>query len=285
MSWSHGSIVSTKKRISVIEKRTRETAIPPIEVLFSTYVKEGNPKLTKELVEQVYFSSFPAHDASATFSALSMNKQNIDGLRKSGTLGVVVEMLGRLNLESPQLGDHITDLVRAISILTEDDDTRHRLLLHPRAISDLLKLCQHSCGVNQVKIFQVIEKLCSTSEGMNIFLDKGIYSTLLSYELLLRPSTLLFVRHQTAALILKLANHDASLFPVLTLQEILIHEDECLVDGDIEVQLLNSLHAFLNWTQSENIPFPSCPSLMSHLVNQIKAETFVDLEHVSNPLP
>jgi hypothetical protein len=280
MSWSQGGIVSTKKRIAVIEKRTYETVIPPLEALFSTYAKEGNPKLTKDLVEQVYFSSFPAHDASATFSALSMNKQNIDGLRKSGTLGVVVEMLGRLNLEYHQIGDHVTDLVRAISILTEDDDTRHRLLLHPRAICDLLKLCKNSCGVNQDKIFQVIEKLCTTSEGINIFLDKNIYPTLLSYELLLRPSTLLHVRHQTAALVLKITNHDASLFPVLTLQEILTREDQCQVDGYIEVQLLNSLHAFLNWIQSEGKAFPSCPALMSHLVNQIKTESFVDLEHV-----
>ena len=60
--------------------------------------------------------------------------------------------------------------------------------------------------------------------------------------------------------------------------------DECQVDGYIEIQLLNSLHSYLNWSFNEGIPFPSCPPLLIHLVNQIKNESFVDLEHVSYSL-
>jgi hypothetical protein len=326
MSWSARGAVSTQKRISVIEKRTTETTIPSLDALFSTYVKEGNAKLTKELVEQVYFSSFPEKDASAAFSALSMNKYNIEGLRQSGSLGVVVEMLGRLNLDTIQAPpspssasacssltfstsipsyssssfsslshDHITDLIRSVSILTEDDDTRHRLLHHPRALYDLLKLLKYSSGLNQEKIFYVIEKLClSTSEGIQIFLHHDIYSTLLSPELLIRSSTLLHIRHQTALLIQKITNYDAAQFPVHRLQDVLIQESEdglgsviCVADGYIEVQLLNSFYSYLNYINSDNnsagVPFPNCSLLLKHLINQIKNESFVDLEHVTPP--
>jgi hypothetical protein len=300
-----------------------ETTIPSLDALFSTYAKDGNPKLTKELVEQVYFSSFPEKDASAAFSTLSMNKHNIDGLRQSGSLGVVVEMLGRLNLDTiqappspssasacssltfstsiPSLSsstfsslshDHITDLIRSVSILTEDDDTRHRLLHHPRALYDLLKLLKYSSGLNQEKIFSVIEKLClSTSDGIKIFLDHDIYSTLLSPELLIRSSTLLHIRHQTAILIHKITNYDANQFPVYRLQDVLIQEREdgmvmCVADGYIEVQLLNSFYSYLNYINNESkASFPNCSLLLKHLINQIRNESFVDLEHVPPPPP
>lgn len=283
MSWSnHNSINSTKKRILIIEKRTNETKIPPLDVLFSTFVKDGNnTKITKDLIDQVYFSTFPEKDASATLSTLSMNKNNIDSLKKSGSLGVVIEMLSRLDLNNNQIGDHITDIVRSISILTEDENIRSRLLHHPRAISDILKLCKHSCGLNQEKILLVIDKLCNSYEGVHILLQNNVFSTLLSRELLHRNTTLLHVRHQTAVLINKITNHDPSLFPVSIFQEVLMVGDECIVDGYIEFQLLNALHSHLNWLYNEGIPFPSCPQLLVHLVNQIKNESFIDLEHVN----
>jgi len=44
-------------------------------------------------VDNVYFSQFPSKDA------LSMNSRNISGMRESGSLGIVIEMLRRVDFD------------------------------------------------------------------------------------------------------------------------------------------------------------------------------------------
>lgn len=357
MSWSARGTKSTKNRILTIEKRTINTTIPSLDSLFSTYVQEDHSNLTKNLIEQIYFSSFPDKDASATLSTLSINKYNIQNLKVSGALGVVIEMLNRLELEIYEDGDgwrspsaknddqsvhssytattardnetigdesvdnetivshltqpsfktqrsktsskkqrphrpqgttrtnideHIGDLINSISILTENDfNTCGRLLHHPNALINLLKLLKLSAGITQCKILLIVDKLCSTSDGMDTFLLYNIFKTLISFELLIRPSTLLHVRHHAAQLVHKLTNYNAREFPILLLQDVIILDGECIVDGYIEVQLLNSIHSYLTYLTNEGIPIPFCSAIMIHLITQIKDETFVDLEHVS----
>lgn len=369
MSWSARGTKSTKNRILTIEKRTVNTTIPSLDSLFSTYVQEDHSNLAKNLIEQIYFSSFPDKDASATLSTLSINKYNIQNLKSSGSLGVIIEMLNRLEFSksvdetfqdwndhsenkknkeitrgksddslegfhenqrvtrqdnhddesvggestishltqpsykshqsktshthhlrrshgtsSTNIEEHVSDLINSISILTENDvDTCQRLLHHPNALINLLKLLKLSSGITQSKILLIIDKLCSTPHGMDTFLSHRIYTTLISYELLIRSSTLLHVRHHAAQLIHKLTNYNSKDFPILLLQDVILFDGECIVDGYIEVQLLNSIHSYLTYLSTENIPIPWCSAVMSHLINQIKDETFVDLEHVSHP--
>ena len=282
MSWaSRGTIISKKKRIATIEKRTLSTEMPPLHVLFSTFVKEGNAKITKDLVDKVYFSNFPSKDASGALSALSMNVKNIEGLRQSGSLGVVIEMLRRLDFTCPQDDTHITDLVRAVSILTEDEGAQTRFLSNPHAIHSILQLCLHTHGSVQERIFRVVERMCQQQYGIEVFMDSNILDTLHTPEMLYRPSTPLAVRHGAGSLIAFLANKQPAAYPVDLMEEVLVVNGVRAVDGYIETQLLAALLSHLTWLVGEGRSLTGCQRGLLHMMNEVKDETFEDLDHVS----
>jgi hypothetical protein len=281
MSWAtRGTIASKQNRMKVIEKRTMETSIPPLEVLFSTFVKEGNSKMTRDLIDSVYYSSFPAKDASVALSALSMNVKNIDGLRKSGSLGVVLDMLQRIDFDSNPDPNHIADLVRSVSILSDSIQMQSRILSNPHAVSSILKLCIKTHGDVQQRIFQVLDGLCRTENGTEIFLQQNVFDVLISSELLARGSTPLDVRHSTANLVNRMATMQPRHFPVSKMQDVIIVNSTRVVDGYIEVQLLHALYAHLSWLAAEKLDLEKCDIILLHLVNEVKSETFEDLEHV-----
>jgi len=281
MSWaSRGTVASKKKRIATIEKRTFDTEMPPLEVLFSTFVKEGNAKITKDLVDKVYFSSFPSKDASSALSALSMNVKNIDGMRKSGSLGVVVEMLRRIDFSTELDENHIADLVRSVSILTEDEIAQNRLLSNSHACESILKLCVHTHGAVQEKIFHVLDRLCRQEYGFQTFLKHNVFGVLLTPEMLYCRMARQSVRNGAAQLINRLAAVAPDKFPVELMENILIVNGARMVDGYIEMQLLNALLSHLTWLSNEKHVLYGCSSLLIHMVDEIKDEKFEDLEHL-----
>lgn len=283
MSWnSKGTIKSQKKRISIIEKRTNETKIPQLDDLFSTYAKsKGSKSLANDLVDKVYFSSFPPNDASITIATLTMNSQNIESMRQSGTLGVIIEMLRRVDFNLPLDETHISDLIRSISILTENSDSQSRLLSNKHAVSCILKLCIKTSGQSQEKIFSVLDRLCRNENSIDIFLSHNIFDYLLSHELLSRPITTYHVKHATANLINRLTCLQPKEFPVTKFEQVLLYNGQRIVDGYIEVQLLNAFYAHVNYLASEKLSLTGCHQFLLHLINEIKNETFEDLEHVS----
>jgi hypothetical protein len=282
MSWaSHGTIKSQRKKISLIEKRTMSTEMPPLDSLFTNPSRQRSSKaLTTDLVDQVYFSSFPATDASIAISTLSMNSRNIDGIRQSGALGVVIEMLRRVDFDCPLDDVHITDLIRSISILTQNSDAQSRLLSNPHAVGCILRLCLKTSGPAQDQIFNVLDRLCRSQGSLEVLLSNQIFHYLLSFELLCRSSTYLTVRHNSASLINRITSLQPKEFPVERFEEILLMNGHRQVDGFIEMQLLVAFYAHVSYLAAEKLPLTGCSSLLLHLINEIKDEKFEDLDHV-----
>ena len=54
------------------------------------------------------------------------------------------------------------------------------------------------------------------------------------------------------------------------------------VDGYIETQLLAALLHHLMWLAAHNTPLTGCRSVLVHLIDEVKDETFEDLDHVRN---
>jgi hypothetical protein len=282
MSWAKcGTIKSQKNRIATIQKRTLSTEMPPLHVLFSTFVKEGNAKITKDLVDKVYFENFPSKDASGALSALSMNVKNIEGLRQSGSLGVVIEMLRRLDFSVPQDETHIADLVRSVSILTEDVEAQTRFLSNPSAISSILQLCIYTSGTVQEKIFRVVERMCKTEFGIRVFMNANIFDVLLSSEMLSRASTQVPVRQSAANLVNYLTSKQPETYPIDRMEFVLVSNGVRLVDGYIEMQLLSALLSHLTWLIAEKRQIQGCHALLNHIIEEVKDEIFEDLDHVS----
>jgi hypothetical protein len=297
MSWSHSGPISTqKKKLSLIQKRTHSTDIPSIDRLFSTTSQKKTSKvLVTNLIDQVYFSSFPPNDASIAISTLSMNSNNIHHIRQSGALGVIIEMLRRIDFNSPLDEVHVDDLIRSISILTHNNnDAQSRLLSNPYAISCILQLCVKTAGASQDQIFNVLDSLCRNStshssgssdpvNAIPILLSNNVFTYLLSHELLSRPSTFLTVRHNAANLINKIASVTPHEFPIERFENILLITGSChrSVDGYIEMQLLNAFYSHVTYLANEKIPLVGCRKILLHLINEIKDERFEDLEHVS----
>jgi hypothetical protein len=292
MSWSNsGTISSQKKKLSSIEKRTNTTDIPSIDRLFSSSSRKKTSKaLVTNLIDQVYFSSFPPNDASIAISTLSMNSNNIHHIRQSGALGVIIEMLRRIDFNSTLDEVHIDDLIRSISILTHNNnDAQSRLLSNPYAISCILQLCIKTSGASQDQIFNVLDSLCKNNSSgstpvnsIPVLISNNIFTFLLSHELLSRPSTYLTVRHNAANLINKIATLFPHEFPIERFENILLTNDgHRSVDGYIEMQLLNAFHSHVNYLANEKIPLVGCRKILLHLINEIKDEQFEDLEHVS----
>jgi hypothetical protein len=264
-----------------IQKRTEASTMPPLDNLFSTFAKKGNGRITKDVVENVYFSQFPSKDASMTFSALSMNSRNITGMRESGSLGVVIEMLRRVDYEDCQETTHVADLVRSISILTEDCITQERFMSNPHGVDSILKLCLNTTGKIQEKIFYVMDSMCRTINGMEIFLQHNVFEVLISPEMLSRNSTLSTVKLGTAQLINRVSSVKPEDLPVDRLESVMIVNGVRRVDGAIEMQLLSALLSHLTWLTNEQRVMKDCTTIFVHLINEIKSETFEDLEHVS----
>jgi hypothetical protein len=278
---NQGTVKSRKNRMVCIQKRTEASTMPPLDNLFSTFAKKGNATISKDVVEKVYFAGFPSKDASMSLSALSMNSRNIPGMRESGSLGVVIEMLRRVDFDCRTDTTHIADLVRSVSILTEDDETQERLMTNPYGVGAILRLCINTTGRVQEKIFNVLDSMCRTDVGMEIFLQHQVFEVLLSPEMLYRASTMSTVKIGTAQLINRVSTLRPEEFPVALLEQVMIIDGVRTVDGAIEMQLLSALLSHLTWLTNEHRFLTDCTSIFVHLINEIKAETFEDLEHVS----
>jgi hypothetical protein len=278
---NQGTVKSRKNRMICIQKRTELSEMPPLDNLFSTFAKKGNGNITKDVVEKVYFDNFPSKDASMSLSALSMNSRNIIGMRESGSLGVVIEMLRRVDFDNTTDTTHIADLVRSISILTEDKESQERLMSNPYGVESILQLCLNTAGRVQEKIFNVMDSMCRTDKGMEVFLQHNVFEVLLSPEMLYRSSTMSSVKTGTALLINRIAMQIPEEFPVQRLEKVMIVNGVRTVDGAIEMQLLSALLSHLTWLTNEKRFLQDCTSIFVHLINEIKSETFEDLEHVS----
>ena len=110
-------------------------------------------------------------------------------------------MLLRLDFNPPQDETHVTDLVRSIRILTEDQDAQTRFSANQHAIKGILQLCIHTQGSVQERILKVVERMCKVEHEVQVFLENNIFETLHKPEMLYRSSTPLIVRHVAALLI------------------------------------------------------------------------------------
>jgi hypothetical protein len=284
MSWTAGTVLSKQRRIALITQRTNESKVPSIDEVFCRFSNPDDGTLTKSVVEQVYSSSFPSVDASITLSALCMNNKNIEGMRRGGTLGVVIEMLRHVKFDDEKestSSTHISDLVRTINILSEDVIVQEMLLSNPHAIPNLIRMCKHTTGKIQKQVFQVIDRLCATPNGIDTLLDFNIFDLLMSGEMLWRESTLESVRHSAATFISRISSYKPHTFPAHQIESVCLRNGVRIVDGFIEVQILNALLSHLHWLSSEGAVLTGCNQFLIHLVHEIKIESFKDLNHVS----
>jgi hypothetical protein len=129
--------------------------------------------------------------------------------------------------------------------MSDDAMTLKRLLAHPHAVPCILKLCEYSSDMNQVMTFQVLDRLCKSTNGAQVLLDNNIYNTLISAEMLSRSSTLVSVRHSAANLVHKLALSCPENLPVQKLDSVVIVNGKRTVDGYVEAHLINALLSHL----------------------------------------
>ena len=129
--------------------------------------------------------------------------------------------------------------------------------------------------------FQVIDRLCKSKEGMETLLQHSIFDYFMSESMLSRSTTMISIRHSTANLLNRMSQSNPDRFPVAKMDAVMIVSGERVVDGYIEMQLINGLLAHLNWLITENRNIDQPFSILVHFINEIKNETFEDLEHVS----
>lgn len=243
---------TTRLRIEKLEERTSTTIIPNIERLFNQDLLDE--ELCKEMIEKMTFSNVSKNeyvrfhytsrivmvyqypgirlDGTIALSALLLNSNNATGLKSTGSLGAVVELLRKSDIEGKPTSTK--DLVHCLHVLTikGDKSTQMRLMSHPYGISTVLRLCQYTTGRNlyltliyayiinssagrlQEKANDLLLCLTKLDNGIRQLVNGNIIQTLMTAEMLYRGSTTIEVRHSSANLVHRITVAMPEAFPV-----------------------------------------------------------------------
>lgn len=273
----------TRSRIETIESRTINTKLPKIEKVYDR-VEGISGNFTKNLVEKMTFTDYPDAkiNGAATLRAFLMNANNVIELKRSGSLGFIIESLSQLDPEAIGDTQYLMDLIDSIKVLTKDDKVMQaKLLSHPQSLNLLFKFCKFCDGSIQSKLFEILDQLRTLPNAISSLLNQGIYDLLLSPELMYRESTVISVKHGASRMTNSITSISPELFRPDIFSIIALNENGTRrIDGYMEMQLLSSLLNYLTWLENNNFELGYVFILSRHLINEIIKESFENLDHL-----
>jgi len=291
------SIATVRMRMERLEERTAATVLPPIEDLFR--VGPENPELTKQLVDSMTFSQYPgAKEFSASsLKAFLANTKNLNEFRASGSIGSLLEVIRRTDIKNDCLSVHVDNIVKSLHILLKDDSSMmSRLLAHPFGVKTVVRLCKYTQGQLQYTCFEMLEWIHRTDSGPHELLKQQILRVLLHPTFMYKKTTTVEVRNKAAHMISQLTPFAGNMFDVFVFNKILVDPDVVdrngngpekggvgrrRVDGYMEMQLLASFLSHMAWRDRHGAgPLPFLLTTASHLIEEVKSETFESVEHM-----
>jgi len=291
------SIATVRMRMERLEERTTATVLPPIEDLFC--VGSENTGLTKELVESMTFSHYPGAKESSTSSlkAFLTNTKNLAEFRASGSIGSLLEVIRRTDVKKECLSTHVENIVKSLHILLKDDaNMMSRLISHPFGVKTVIRLCKYTEGQLQCQCFEMLEWVHKLETGPHELLKQHILKVLLHPTFMYKPTTTIEVRNKAAHMISQLTPFAANTFDIYVFNKILVDPEVVdrngngpnrggvgrrRVDGYMEMQLLASFLSHMAWRDRHNVgPLPFLLTIVSHLIEEVKSETFESVEHM-----
>jgi hypothetical protein len=279
-----GKEKATRWKIKEISERTESTRLPRLDQYWENHNTPLGGDMSKLLVDRMTFSAFPkAREGGAlALSAFLMNNSNRKDLKNAGSLGACVEILYRTDIQHTADSPHVSNLVRSLHTLMENDKVmQEKLFLHPDGIHLLNDLCKYCHAKDQHLAMEVLKFLSQLKGGPTALLLNDSLDMLMSPQLLYHNKTIISVRHIAANLIHKLVEFSPRVFSVSKLIDITLDSDgNRKIDGYTEIQLLHALLCHLDDLSKEKQYLPEVFTMLSHLIDEIKSETFETLDHM-----
>jgi hypothetical protein len=283
MSWRGNFSTSTRQnRMKTLLGRVEAVRLPPMDEVCNKYVTsaEDTSALVRDLEDRVFFSTFREDDVSLSFSTFAMNSSNLEDMKRSGSLGVVIEMLRRLPKDVDPRSNHVVDIVRCLYIMSEDVSLQNKILSNIYALPCILQLCAASTGELQCQLVQIVDRLSKTKNGISELIDNNFFEYFLSKEMLFRPSTLVSVRHVSASIINRIAAIAPQHFLLFKFQSVCFDGLNRHVDGTIETMLLEAVLSHLTWLAGEEKQLGEICTAMSYFIEEVRKEAFEDVNHL-----
>jgi hypothetical protein len=158
---------------------------------------------------------------------------------------------------------------------------QERFFLHPHGIRLLNNLCKYCRGNDQQLAMEVLKLVSQLKGGLTSLLENNSLDMLMSPELLYHNKTLLVVRHSAASLIHRLVECAPKVLSVSNLIAVTLDEGgHRLIDSYTEIQLLHSFLCHVDDLSRTKQHLPAVFTLLSHLIDEVKSETFESLDHM-----
>ncbi len=281
------SVLTTRTRIERIDDRTENTRIPQIHDVYKR-TDTISESLAKDVIDKMFFSEYPSakEDGVSALSSFLMNSGNINELKHTGSLGAVVELLRRVNFKTTK-PEYVSSLVNALYTLTVNDNEAdknmlEKLITNPHGVSVIVNLCIAMSGRLQEICLNIVVALSKLEQGINSLLNNNnIGKVLSSYELLIRNSTFLHVKHTATILINKFSAIKPELFPLNIFDTLILDAlEHRKVDGFMEMQLLTGFLHHIKWLNNRNEKLRDVFYYFKYLTNELITETFENLDHM-----
>lgn len=280
------SILTTRLRIERIDDRTKQTKLPKIDEVFSrATLLDGN--LSRTMVDKMTFSDYPGArlDGAIALSAFLMNSRNISEVKQSGSLGAVVELLKRCDIEKDPKSDHVVNLIDSLYKLTidggDDKDCLQRLLTNPYGPLVVLRACKFCSGKLQLIAMNILISVSKLEDSIKILINNNVLNILMTPEMLYRSSTKISVRQSVSSLVNKIVASYPDLFPIQQYIDISFDSNgHRRIDGYMEIQFLHGFINHLTWLNDNNLKLAEPFKLFKYFIDEIKLETFESLDHM-----
>lgn len=279
---------TVKERLAKIQKRTTNTHMPHLGDAFRTkeQLVDG---LGSDIMDKVYFSKYPnaERDGAAAISAILLNGENVEELRKSGGLGAVLEMLRRLDLKKMTNSEHLSNLIHSLhTLVLGSKSVQLKSLSNPFTVDTLLSICGHCSGLIQSKTFEIIDCLSKCENGLQMINSKGALNTLMAPELLTRKSSSLEIKHAVANLIHRCATVSPQDFPLRKYESIAFRKDgvTSAFDCYMEMQMLQAVRCHLNYNNEHGIVLKEEFGMLKYYLNCVVMEQFESIDHLQSIL-
>jgi hypothetical protein len=280
------SVLTTRLRIERIDDRTKQTKLPKIDEVFARSTNlDGN--LSRIMVDKMTFSDYPGArlDGATALSAFLMNSRNVSEVKQSGSLGAVIELLKRCDIEQNPKSDHVVNLVDSLFKLTidggEDKDCLQRLLTNPHGPLVVLRACKFCSGKLQLIAMNILISLSKLEDSIKILINNNVLNILMTPEMLFRSSTKITVRQSVSSLVNKIASYYPELFPVQQYIDLSFDSNgHRRIDGHMEIQFLHGFINHLTWLNDNKSTLKDPFILFKYFIDEIKSETFESLDHM-----
>lgn len=275
---------TVKERLRSISERTYSTTMPSLGNV-ATHYGSLDAGLSSDLIDRVYFSKYPkaVQGGASALSAILLNETNVDGVRSSGGLGAVLEMLRRLNIPAESRSEHLRNLVSSLHIiLMGDKSAQQRCLSNPHTLDTLLTICKHTPGKVQSQGFELLDALSKCEGGLHSMIEKNVLETLVSQDLLTKPGSRIEIRHSVANLIHRCCVVCPWAFPIDRFEAIALRSDGVTsnLDSYMEMQMLQATLCYFSWLGANEKQMDHPFTLFKYFLNTVIGESFETLDHM-----